>query len=106
MLFQLLAAEYVGYLDGYREYPLPARDQRSIHAHSGPSVAMVDYGQSGRPGTGLVCTEQVPDYRQLPSFLYSFAHGNGRLLGDGCSEHSRLHTLRQVAEGADARPGA
>ena len=43
---------------------------------------------------------------RVHALLHSVAHRHGGILGHRGAEHSRLHALRQIAEGADARPGA
>ncbi len=62
--------------------------------------------KAGGLGPVLQHPEQIPNDRRIRALLRSVAHRHGGLLGHRGAEHSRFHPLREIAEGADARPGA
>ncbi len=58
--------------------------------------------KAGGFGPVLQRAQQIPYHRRVFSLLRSLAHRHGGVLGHGRAQHSRLHPLRQIAEGADA----
>ena len=69
-------------------------------------AVVVDHGQGGRIGAGAAARRASSSRRGSSPVFHSVADGDGGFLGHRRAEHSGLHALCEVAEGADAGAGA
>ena len=63
-------------------------------------------GKAGGLGPVLSAPSKFHTTARVHALLHPVAHRHGGILGHRRAQHSGLHALRQIAEGADAGPGA